>query len=153
MIEKDEILRLCDYYFSVLVKKYMELEKTADNDSKLASLFRKVNYQDFADAFSKLKDIAQKSYDVIAKESTLVNDYGKYRALLIQAKKSYSFFLLLLEKQIELYKFLANKANAKGGSMGEYKELRREATGIREMVEKQMQEFQKEYSDILCRES
>jgi hypothetical protein len=53
-----EITQVSAYFFEVLVKNFLELEKSISKQSGVLSIFKKINYLERVDAFKGLKERA-----------------------------------------------------------------------------------------------
>lgn len=146
-----EILEYCDYFFSVIVKNYLALEKKVDENAEVSSLFKKVNRKAFADAFSKLKDMLQEAYSFIDDEETKTNNNDELKSLASYAKMLYLTFSTLLECQAKVQTFLANKADGNGGTLDEYNNLCHRVSNMRRLAEKLMKILQQEYESALMK--
>ena len=51
---RNESIRICAYFFEVLIVKFLEFEKAAQSQSGILSIFKKINFMDRVNALNGL---------------------------------------------------------------------------------------------------
>jgi len=114
---RNEAIRICAYFFEVLIAKFLEFEKAAQSQSGILSLFKKINFMDRVNALNGLLERAIEARD----ELSLINNDGKdaeLSALLMKLTECYAIYINMVEAQVEINKNLNRKAQGEKIQLG-----------------------------------
>ncbi len=139
---------MCLFFYEVLIKKFLELEKAIHNQSGFLSLFKKINYKDRANAFNELLERAKESQNEL---SSICTDGIKPEiySLLTKLTECLAIYVNMVRSQVEINENLNLKANGGKYSWNEYSKELQYFYMLRSSLEKELPKLQSLYSAIL----
>ena len=145
---RNESIRICAYFFEVLIAKFLEFEKAAQSQSGILSLFKKINFMDRVNALNGLLERAIEARD----ELSLINNDGKdaeLSALLMKLTECYAIYINMVEAQVEINKNLNRKTQGEKYNWGEYSANLESFDMYRKSLESELPKLQSLYSSML----
>ncbi|NLO42198.1 MAG: hypothetical protein GX109_04100 [Bacteroidales bacterium] len=145
---RNESIRICAYFFDVLIAKFLEFEKAAQSQSGILSIFKKINYMDRVNAFSGLLERAIEARD----ELSLINNDGKdaeLSALLMKLTECCAIYINMAEAQVEVNKNLNRKVQGEKYNWGEYSANLESFNMYRKSMESELPKLQSLYASML----
>lgn len=145
---RENSIRICAYFFEVLIARFLELEKAVHSKSGILSLFKKINYMDRAKAFSGLLERAIEAKNELSSISNEGKD-AELSALLIKLTECYSIYINMVKAQVETNENLNRKANGEKYNWSEYSISLRSFDMFRNSLESELPKLQSLYSSML----
>jgi len=137
-----ELLLLSGYFFEVIVKKYLAIERDYEkNETKIRSFFRRANFGKYVNAWNDLFEIVSDA------ESLLFQHFDVTVCIKLPqvAKESYTLMKSLITSQLKVLDLLVQKANSVPISMNEYMEAFNACKNTRDEMQLQMQLYDSTY--------
>lgn len=108
--DKETILHITGYFYEVLIRHYLSLEKEFDKQSGLFNIFKRIDYSYRSLAFQHLFDLFKESNEALPMllSDTNSSDLAKLHQ---ELKICFSLFDALLKSQIDMNNSLNLKAN------------------------------------------
>lgn len=144
MNTRENVINTCAYFFEVLIKKFLELEKAIHKQSGLLSLFKKINYMDRANAFNGLLERAIEAKNELPSSDSEKNDYELY-TLLIKLTECLAIYINMVKAQIEVNTNLNLKANGEQYNWNEYSKCLQHFEMLRSGLEAELPKLQSLY--------
>lgn len=116
---QENIISVCSYFFEVLVKKFLELEKEISKNSGVLSIFKKINFKDRATSFRGLMERAIEAEESLPQNEDINSEYELY-SLASKLTECFALYINMLEAQVNINVQLDQKANGKKYSLGDY---------------------------------
>lgn len=145
---RENVINICAYFYEVLIKKFLELEKAVHSQSGLLSLFKKINYKDRANAFNGLLERAIEAKDELSSiHSDGINP--ELYSLLTKLTECMAIYVNMVKVQVEINENLNLKANGEKYDWNEYSKGLQFFEMLRSGLETELPKLQSLYSAIL----
>lgn len=148
MNEKEQAIKHCAYFFEVLVKQFIELEKHIHKQCRFLSLFRKINFVDITNKFIILKE---KAIEIKHSLSTIENkkDDEELYSFICILEECVIIYIDMIETQIKINTGLSLKANGETYNWNDYRESLKYFDTIRDKLELKLKQLQVNYAQLI----
>lgn len=116
---RESVVSVSAYFFEVLVKEFLELEKKIAKNAGILSIFKKINYMDRATAFKGLVERAIEAESNLPSSEKAKSDYDLY-SLASKLTECFALFINMTEAQVIINAQLNQKANGGKYNWDEY---------------------------------
>lgn len=148
-IQKD-IIDVCAYFFEVLIKQYIELERAIQKQSGLLSLFKKIDYPNRANAFESLMGMAMEAREDLPLNDEIIADYDLY-TLGAKLSECFSLYINMVDAQVRINFDLNRKANGEKYNWDEYTKINKHFDMLRNSMEAELPKLQALYATALLK--
>ena len=118
MMDRQGIIEAVDSFYENTIEKYKDLERQVAGESRILTMFKKVDYKARIGKFKELKKYAQninlKKIDIDETDELSVQVREKL-------EKSISLFISIVDAQIDCQTFLYKKSEGEKNSIIDYK--------------------------------
>lgn len=152
MESRETIMGACGYFFEVLIKNYLECEKTFQKKSGILSLFKKPDYLERAKAFSYLAELAKDARDSLPEGETIKNDLETY-GLASKLTECYAIYINLADTHANINLSLTSSIGYEDNSQGDRTQQIEMVTLYRKSLESELPKLQAHYSEMLKKNS
>ena len=148
MNTREEIANICAYFFEVLTKQFLELEKAIHKQSGLLAIFKKINYSDRANAFKGLLERAVEARNALPLSEMTKNDYELYN-LTAKLTECFAIYIDMFKTQIEINTNLNLKAKGENYNWDVYSKSLKNFDMFRNSLETELPKLQSLYGAVL----
>lgn len=142
MSERDKLIEVVEYFYSEIIEKYKTLEKQVASESKITTLFKKVDYKS---RISKLKDLKKKAQNMNLKSIQVNSDNSELKEKLV---KCVNLFDSLINSQVAFNMYLNNKSEGKKMEISEYKNIVQTVKLANEAMQRGLKDLDIIYADL-----
>ena len=145
MADREKIIEAVEYFYEEIIEKYKALEKQVASESKLLSIFKKIDYKA---RIAKFKDLKKKALNINLKAISIDND--DYISVDIKEKlrKCVNLFISIIDAQVTLNLILNKKSDGKKMEIIEYKKTVENVKKANEAMQGGLRELDVIYADL-----
>lgn len=145
---KEDLFAICSYFYEVLIKKYLELERNFAKKSGLLSLFKKINFEERAKAFDELRTRAIEAREELLSKEFSKSDCEMY-SLSLKLAECIAIYINMVQTQIEINNNLNLKANGEKYNWSEYSKSLEFFDMLRDSLEGELPKLQSLFSTFV----
>ena len=147
-MSKELVISGCNYFFEVLVKNFLEVEKSIQKQSGLLSIFKKIDFSERAGKFKNLNSLAFEAKSSLP-SGDLIRGDAELFTLNSKLIESYSLYLNMTEVQHALNMGLHGKTLGSQYPINEYNKHLEFFDMVRSALESELPKLTSLYSSYL----
>ncbi len=145
MADRKKIIDAIDSFYEDIIDTYKEMERQIASESRLLTIFKKVNYKA---RITKFKDLKKKAQGISVKKIEIDKDDELAVEVREKLAKSVSLFVDIINAQVSFQTMLLKKSEGEKVNMVDYKKAAYNVQKATEVLQNALRNMDADYANL-----